>query len=181
MARSAMGDGMTGTPLEIESLYLQHKDRLLTLATALTGQISAGEDIVHDVFAKLVKDGLRRGNDNHVAGYLSVCVRNRGMDWHRTQDRANKLSAAYAACRHENPEKSPARRAEDEEQSLRLLEFVYRLPEEQREIVSLKFWGSLSFQQIADLRRTTKSAVYADYCDALNKLEATVKGGHQNV
>jgi RNA polymerase sigma-70 factor (ECF subfamily) len=181
MARSGLGDGMTGTPAEIEALYMQHKDRLLTLATALTGHISAGEDIVHDVFAMLVKDGLRRGHNNHFAGYLSVCVRNRAMDWHRTQERANKLTLAYAACRHENPEKSPARRAEDGEQSLRLLEFVYGLPDEQREIVGLKFWGGLSFQDIAELRATTKSAVYAHYCDALNTLEAAVKGGYQNV
>jgi RNA polymerase sigma factor (sigma-70 family) len=181
MAHSDMGDGMTGSPTEIEYLYMQHKDRLLTLATALTGQVSAGEDILHDVFVMLVKEGLRRGEDNHVAGYLSVCVRNRAMDWHRTQERAEKLSAAYAACRHENPEKSPVRRAEDEEQSLRALESVYRLPDEQREIVSLKFWGGLSFQDIAELRQTTKSAVYAQYCDALNKLEAAVTGGYHNV
>jgi RNA polymerase sigma-70 factor (ECF subfamily) len=160
---------------------MQHKDRLLTLATALTGHVSAGEDIVHDVFAMLVKDGLRWGNENHVGGYLSVCVRNRSMDWHRTQERAGKLSAAYAACRHENPEKNPLRRAEDEEQSLRLLAFVCGLPDEQREIVSLKFWGGLSFQDIAELRQTTKSVVYAHYCDALNKLEAAVAGGYQNV
>jgi RNA polymerase sigma-70 factor (ECF subfamily) len=181
MALSDMENGLVEPPAEIESLYMLHKDRLLTLATALTGHVGAGEDIVHDVFAMLVKNGLRRGNANHVAGYLSVCVRNRAMDWHRTREKYNRLSAVYVTRRQENPHENPAHRVEDEEQTLRLLESVYGLPDELREIVSLKFWGGLSFQDIAELRQTTKSAVYAHYCDALNKLETAITGGYQNV
>ena len=95
---------------------MQNKDRLLTLATALTGHVSAGEDVVHDVFAMLVKDAGRLRNDDHVAGFLSVCVRNRALDWRRMRDRQNKLSTAYAACRQDDPGKDPANRAAQEEE-----------------------------------------------------------------
>ena len=172
---------MAACPAEIEALYMQHKDRLLTLATALTGHVSAGEDVLHDVFAMLVRDGRRLRNDDNVAGFLSVCVRNRAMDWHRMRDRLDKLSAAYAAGRQDDPRKDPATRAAEEEEARALLKAVHDLPDELREIVSLKFWGGLSLQEIADLRQTTKSAAYARYCEALEKLEAVVVGGTQHV
>ena len=160
---------------------MEHKDRLLTLATALTGHVSAGEDIVHDVFAKLVQDARRLRNDDHVAGFLSVCVRNCALDWCRMRAKQNKLSTAYAACRQDDPGKDPANRAVEEEEAQALLKAVHKLPGELREIVSLKFWGGLSFQEIAELRQTTKSTAHARYSEAIEKLEATVAGGSQHV
>ena len=181
MERSDPGGPARTSPAEIEALYMQHKDRLLTLATALTGHLSAGEDIVHDVFAMLVKDARRLRNDDNVAGFLSVCVRNRALDWRRMRDRLNKLSTAYAACRKDDPRKDPANRAAQEEEAQALLKAVHELPDELREIVSLKFWGGLSLQEIAELRQTTKSTAHARYCEAIEKLEVTVAGGSQHV
>lgn len=57
-----------------------------------------------------------------------------------------------------------------------LLEALRALPEAQAETVTLKIWGGLTFQEIADICRCSINTITARYRQALLKLQRELKG-----
>ncbi len=51
-----------------------------------------------------------------------------------------------------------------------LLELVNGLSTSLREVVALRIWGELSFEEIANLQETSKSTAHARYSQALEQL-----------
>ena len=153
-----------------EEAYTAHKDRLLTLAAALTGDRSTAEDVVHDVFASLIKEPKRLRDNPRLPAFLAVCVRNRAFDLHRRNSR-QKLhiemrAAQEAEAAGHNPEEQPAWSEERDA----LLGLVPQLPDNLRELLCLRVGGDLTFQQIAAVQGTTRSTAHARYRQALAEL-----------
>ena len=76
-----------GDQQAFDRIYTKYLDMLLTVAHSLLGQRHEAEDVVQDVFVKLVEslDDLRlRGS---LKGFLAVCVANRAKDRLRSRTR----------------------------------------------------------------------------------------------
>ena len=172
-------DGENGSAMRetFEKAYIAHKDRLLTLATAFTGDRSLAEDIVHDTFASLMKSAWRLRNGSNIAAYLAVCVRNRAIDIFRKNKRHAQHGGDAAAHRSDNASADPSKLAARDEEAEMLLGMVSELPDTLREVLSLRIWAELSFQEIAGLQQTTKSTAHARYGQALEKLRLKIDGG----
>ena len=170
-----MGDGKFP---EFEEAYVAHKDRLLTLAAALTGDRSAAEDVVHDVFSALIGEPRRLRNGSNLPGFLTVCARNRAFDLLRKSERRNLLRERKIKHSVDASMDDPGLLvAQDEEEEV-LLQTVAALPGELREVIALRIWGELSFEEIGGLQKTTKSTAHTRYRQALEKLRTKlVKGG----
>lgn len=150
-----------------EKAYVAHKDRLLTLAVALTGDRGAAEDIVHDVFASLIEQPRRLSRSRNLPAFLSVCTRNRAFDWLRARKRRGRLEVAAAThTRQDNPSEQAAQKEEGEI----LLGMVSSLPGDLREVLALRIWGGLGFREIARVQSTTKSTAHARYRQALGNI-----------
>ena len=54
---------------------------------------------------------------------------------------------------------APDRQAEQSETNSRMMQLVDKLPENQREVIRLKFQSGLTYQQIADVTELSKSNV----------------------
>lgn len=164
--------------MAFEQAYIAHKDRLLTLSMVLTGDRSAAEDVVHDVFARLIQEPRRLRDESGLPAFLTVCTRNRALDGRRRKGRETVL-AGSEAMRHENPDShNPAEQAARAEEHEILLGMVSTLPDSQREVLTLRMWGELTFEEIAGLQGTTKSTAHARYRQALAELRARLgKGG----
>ena len=163
-----------------EEAYLAHKDRLLTLATALTGDRSAGEDVVHDVFASLIEEPWRLGNRKKLFAFLAVCTRNRALDNRRKRGREARLGGAQRAQRPNTAPDDPVQQVAEREENEALLAMVSRLPGDLREAVTLRIWGQLTFAQIAELYGITKSTAHARYRQALEELRIKLVKGDRN-
>jgi len=153
-----------------EEAYLAHKDRLLTLALALTGDRSTAEDVVHDVFASLIKETRRLHHRNSLFAFLAVCTRNRAYDFYRKRERENLRPAKAPTLQHDEAREDPAEQVAENEEKEALLGLVSGLPQGLREVLSLRIWGGLTFEEIARLQQTTKSTAHAHYRQALEKL-----------
>ena len=156
----------------LERVYREHKDRLLTLAVALTGDRHTAEDVVHDVFQQLIKDGAGLREKTNLYAYLSVCTRNRAIDIVRRR-RTRNLDAATASSQPEVDD--PVEQAVGREESVAVLKAVSELPSEQREVLSLHIWGDLPFEEIGPLQGISKGAAYARYRKALEKLRLKLR------
>ena len=79
-----------------DDAYAIHKDRLLTLATGITGDRHAADDVMHDVFATLLNETWRLGNGTDVMGFLVVSVRNGALDVLRRRTRRRSRERIHA-------------------------------------------------------------------------------------
>ena len=161
----------------LEDAYTAHKDRLLVLATTLTGDRSVAEDVVHDVFASLIKDPERLHSNARLSAFLTVCTRNRAFDLQRRNKRQTVLSDTEATEGAEGAGHNPAEHAVRAEERDALLDVVAGLGDDLREVLTLRVWGDLTFEEIAGLQHTTKSTAHARYGQALEQLRTTLAKG----
>lgn len=173
-------DTSLSKPRAFEKVYMTHKDRLLTLATALTGDRSAAEDVVHDVFASLIEEPWRLRDGANLPAYLAVCARNRALDLARRQKSRIKLATNDTPLRRDSKRNDPAQRVARHEESQILLHMVSALPAELREVLALRIWGNLSFEEIGRLQKTAKSTAHARYRQALDELRQKLTKGRTN-
>jgi RNA polymerase sigma-70 factor (ECF subfamily) len=107
----------------------------------LVADRSAAEDVLQDAFVKLAGVIDRRPDAELTFGYLATIVRNESYSLLRRRRR-----------RHENVEPLIDRESPDatEEERIILDRALRALPPEQREVVYLKVFEGLTFQEIAD-------------------------------
>ena len=157
----------------LEHVYREHKDRLLTLAGSLTGDRHTAEDVVHDVFRTLIKDGAGLRENSNLHAYLTVCTRNRAIDFARRRRTSNLAATTEAGSQLKVDD--PVERATEAEETVALLQAVNELPSDQREVLSLHIWGDLPFEEIGRLQGISKGAAYARYRSALEKLRVRLR------
>ena len=157
-------DQIEGNVSEIEVLYRQHGAALLLFAMAITGERSRAQDMVHQVFLKLIENGnLRRAEDKKA--YLFACVRNAALNEHKLGDRQTSLDTEVAWF-------SPPSRDYAGEQNLRRA--LGTLPDDQKQVVILHVWGELTFSQVGDLLGVSSNTAASRYRYALGKLRESM-------
>ena len=98
-------------------------------------------------------------------------IRRRSVDLARSADRR-----AVRECdqQPEVPWFAPDVESRDTQRVLELA--VIALPDPYREVVSLKIWGGLTFQQIAEITEVPLNTAASRYRYALEELRQTLKG-----
>ena len=144
---------------EIAQLVDRHAAALELYAAHWT---DAPEDCVQEAFVELARQLQRPGN---VVAWLYQVVRNRALNAARA-DRRRAHHEQLAALRRDS------RQASDfgAEDKLSLPEALAALAIEEREIVVLRIWSELTWQQIADLTNTSSSSAQRRYVAALSEL-----------
>jgi RNA polymerase sigma-70 factor, ECF subfamily len=118
--------------------YEEHGRALLAYACALLRDPSAAEDVLHQVFLNVLRGRVSIPADP--ASYLFRAVRNTALNHIRGQSREVEL--ADGGVWLESPDGS-------RETAIALQSALRSLPDEQREIVVLKIWGELTFEEAA--------------------------------
>jgi RNA polymerase sigma-70 factor, ECF subfamily len=144
----------------LERLYRQHGTQLVIFASALIGERSRAQDVVHQVFLKL----LQRGSLGHAAdtkAYLFTSVRNAVLN-------DAKVRARNVPLEQESAWFDPPDRDYAAERNLRRA--IGALSEDQREVVVLHIWGELTFFQIAQVLSISPNTAASRYRYALARL-----------
>lgn len=145
------------------SLIAELLDRHAAALELYAAQWSATPtDCVQEAFIRLAR---LSATPEHVTAWLYRTVRNQA------------LNAARAQRRRQHHEKIAARLIERKHNSkvavtdqLPLLEALDALPVADRELVVLRIWSELTWQEIADLTETSSSSAQRRYVAALTKL-----------
>jgi len=121
---------------QIRQLYEQHGRGLIAYACAFLPGFASAEDVMHQVFERLLRGNLEiQGSP---VPYLYRAVRNAALNDIRNRSRDVELDGAWL-------ESPPGM----EEAGIVLQSVLRALPLEQREAITLRVWGQMTFDEIA--------------------------------
>ena len=156
---------------ELEQVYRQHRQALFSLALTITGCAGLAEDAVHDAFVGLC--GMQKLPSGHLAAYVYAAVRNSAVDCCRRAKRELLLAGTLFA---ETPNLGVANiRPALEDVSARLRHEIELLDEGTREIIVMKIYGELTFDEIGTVLDTPPATVATRYRRALLAMEEKLR------
>jgi RNA polymerase sigma factor (sigma-70 family) len=126
-------------------------------AGLLGGDWDRARDVVQDTFIKLHRQDPEMIQGRLKSWLYTVC-RNRSIDVLRKEN--PMLSSGGEAFENLNDSAlDPSRAMEERERHAEVMTFLDRLPENQREVIRLKFQGDLSYKEISDVTGLSVSNV----------------------
>jgi len=161
----------TGDPEAFAALYDRLAVRLFNTARTMTDSLPDAEDIVHDVFVELARSRDRLARITDLDAYIFTMLRHavsrRRRRWDVDRRAIDTVGRQRAAADRftTQPVETPA----DE-----LTTAVARLPPAQRDVLSLKIDGGLTFAEIAAVIGTSINTAASRYRYALEKLRTTI-------
>ena len=127
------------------------------VAGLLSGDWERSRDVDQDVILKLYKQDPSSVQDR-LKSWLYTEARNRAIDIIR-KDKPMTITSSEAFDTLDDWRPDPAAEAERVERHQEVLKLVDRLPENQREVIRLKFQSDLSYKEIAEITDLSVSNV----------------------
>jgi len=153
-----MPDGDANADSERMQILLRRFEiPLLQFATRITGDRERARDVVQETFVKFQKNGAFQ-NPKPATWLFTVC-RNGALNVCRKERWMQYLDEGLIEAREAGEQPMPFERLEEQEAAGFLLRIVATLPRRQQEVLQLKFQNDLSYQQIAEITKTTANNV----------------------
>jgi len=150
-----------------KSWFARHGAKLLLFARQQARNPHDAEDLVQEAFVRIWR---LYGHTGEVApGLVYRAIRRLAIDWARSIDRRIIREqktfelTPFSSAFEDNLEKDERQQA--------LLRAVDRLPDQQKEVLTLKIWGELTFDEIARTLDISLNTVASRYRYALQKLK----------
>jgi len=152
------------TTADVLALYERHSPVLLAYACSFVSDFAVAEDVVHQVFLKLLH-GETKMPDTPIA-YLYRAVRNTALNARRSASREQPIEQQLRWFDHKSG---------DREAALALQAALFSLPEDQRETVLMKVWSGMTLEEISAATGVPANTVASRYRYALEKLRDQLK------
>ena len=127
------------------------------VAGLLNGDWERSRDVVQDTFLKLHRQDPTSVQDR-LKSWLYTVARNRAIDVIR-KEKPMTVTSGEAFESLDDCRPDPSELAEQSERNQEVLRLVDRLPENQREVIRLKFQADLSYKEIAEITDLSVSNV----------------------
>ena len=156
---------------KLEKLFKQHYHQMYRLATMLLHDDAESKDVVHDIFAHLLRNSPDLREDT-AEPYLLTSVRNRCLNVIRSRQIQERVEHLYLLDLDTNI--TPTERLEEE------LEALYKgidqlEPPVCRDIIMQHFRDGITFKEIANRLGVSETTVYKHLRRALNQLRTQLK------
>ena len=156
---------------KLEKLFRQHYRQMYRLATMLLHDDAESKDVVHDIFAHLLRNSQDLREDT-AESYLLTSVRNRCLNVIRSRQIQERVEHLYLLDLDTNI--TPTERLEEE------LEALYKgidqlEPPVCRDIIMQHFRDGITFKEIANCLGVSETTVYKHLRRALNQLRTQLK------
>ncbi|HVX11648.1 MAG TPA: sigma-70 family RNA polymerase sigma factor [Pirellulales bacterium] len=147
------------TPTQVASLIDKHAATLVLFARQWCRE---PEDVVQDAFVKLVR---QRQPPLDAVAWLYRVVRNGAIDAGKTAQRRKRRETVVS-----RPERWFVEDEIDGLDAETAVAALERLAGEEREVIVARYWGGLSFEQIAAMVGCSASTAFRRYTSALEQL-----------
>jgi RNA polymerase sigma-70 factor (ECF subfamily) len=152
----------------LSELFERHHRRLFNFFLRLTPDRSAAEDLVQEVFVRMLKYRHTYRSDAELTPWMFALARNAAVDQYR--HRPKELQEDPEAPEPVSPVAAPSERLEQRERSELLQAALRRLPAEKRELLLLARFGEMKYEAIGELLGVSVGAIKVRVHRALKEL-----------
>lgn len=176
---------LNGSAFAWEKLVRRYESKVYNHGLRLMGNSADAMDLVQEVFLGVYRNLHRFRGDAKFSSWLFRIAHNKAVDLNRRKriisgsaqtghgDEGDEFDS-YAGDNSLEPESSLSRHQQNKE-SLALLA---RLPFEQRMVVELKIYQSLTFDEIAEMQDISENTAKTRFYAALRKLKGVAEEQH---
>lgn len=164
---------MTAAEHDWKTCFMELAPRLVLYARQWLPSVADAEDVVQLAFVRWWQHNP--GGDRSHVPLLYAAVRTISLDSIRSEGRRQRreLASEVALPSEDAPHFDPP--LENRETARLLEQAVARLPDEQREVVTLRVWGGLTFAEIAEATQISINTVAGRWRYALQALQRTLE------
>ena len=142
-------------PKAFGGLYLRYVEPVFRYLYSRLGNVHEAEDLTAQTFLAAFESFKSFRQEGHFASWLFTIARNKAMDHFRGRKDATPIDDL-----HEIPSGSdPLNAVIQSEQAAVLSKLIRELPEEERELLRLRFLAAMSFPEIAHFLHRNEEAV----------------------
>ncbi len=169
-----------GDVAKLGLLFERYHARLFNFLLRLTGDRQLSEDLVQEVFVRLLKYRHTYRAESQFMTWMFQIARNARIDYFRRSPRT-EVSLEDEVVEHVSLAPSPGERVEHKEETRILLDALSRLSEEKRAVLLLRGFQGLKFEEIARVMKcpvnTAKGRAFAAIRE-LREVLSRIRGEH---
>jgi len=164
---AALVEAARSDPAAFTTLYRRYVTPVYRYLFKWVGNSAEAEDLTAQVFTEMLERLEQYREQGHFAAWLFTIARRKAIAAYRQRrptlalDEAEDLPA---------PSEDPLEQVARAEQARQMTALVAKLPEEQQELLRLRFTAGLSYAEIGDLLGSTEAAVKMAMHRLLRKL-----------
>ena len=169
-----------------EKLVKRYESKIYNHGLRLTGNPSDAMDLMQEVFLGVYRNLHRFRGDAKFSSWVFRIAHNKAVDINRRKRLMTSPPKYFADDGDDEFEKfsgkkelEPENRLGNQEQNFHVLKMLSELSSDQRSIVELKVFQSLTFDEIAELQDISANTVKTRFYSALKKMK--VVSEEQNV
>lgn len=174
---------LNGSAYAWEKLVKRYESKIYNHGLRLTGNASDAMDLMQEVFLGVYRNLHRFRGDAKFSSWIFRIAHNKAVDMNRRkrllmatprtndQDEELDLFDTVAGDEHDEPEF----RLSEEEGNEHIVALLATLPINQRLIVELKVFQSLTFEEIAEMQDISVNTAKTRFYSALRKLKVVLE------
>ena len=145
---------------ELERAFKAHHNRVFQVAYRVTGNSSDAEDVLQNIFIRLMKQPVLPSRSDELGSYLHRAAVNASIDVLRSRKTSRRIPLEDVAVRlAEDDESSPETEQRGKELADWLRSAVCRLSPQAAEIFSLRYLEGYKNLEIAEMVQTSPGVV----------------------
>lgn len=152
---------------DIEEIYKQYSKMLYKYIYCLSGNEELSEEIVQDTFLVAVKDINKFEGKCKISTWLCSIAKNIWYQRLKKEKKINQISIDNI----EVIDKSIEENLCDKEERIELFKKIQKLDEETKNVIYLRTFGNLSYEEIAEIMNKTSSWARVVYFRGKQKLK----------
>ncbi len=169
---------LKGSAYAWEKLVKRYESKIYNHGLRLTGNSSDAMDLMQEVFLGVYRNLHRFRGDAKFSSWIFRIAHNKAVDMNRrkrlmttTPKFANEDDGYEFDKFPGKKELEPENKLGESEQNVRVLKMLNELSSDQRSIVELKIFQSLTFDEIAELQDISANTAKTRFYSALKKLK----------
>lgn len=167
---------------EVEKLFNEHFHCAVYMAQTIVSSKEVAEDIVQNVFIKLLDD--RCSDVKYPVSFLYICVRNAALDYSRAHAYSLRAMSNFRLSREESSSEEdfnflPAEESEHLQHVQQLFKAMEQLPPRTREVVQQVYFNDRSYQETADMLGVSLATIKSHMYQSFKMLRERLAGIYQ--
>jgi RNA polymerase sigma-70 factor (ECF subfamily) len=170
-----LDDFLRGNERSFNELVHRYKEKVYWVARRMVIDHDDADDIVQEVFIKFYHSAKNFRGDSSLYTWLYRMTVNASLNALRRKKVREYLSLDEIATQYESDAPQPDEVLESLEQRSEIEKAVALLPGKQRAVFVLRYYEEKSYEEIADILKTSVGGLKANYFHAVKKIGNVLK------